>query len=140
MARCPDCNKFVGYDQAEPEMDIQVDVEKDADGHPCEAHVTGIVRLVLNCADCGSELAEANLDVDHDVAILHIGDGEHEAQIVDESADSTDRYDGKPGTPSRYRRHYYGADITGEIKCSCGAASKLECAVEEQASGFEQLN
>lgn len=141
MARCPDCNKFVGYEQAEPELDLSVELDKAEDGTPEGADVTGSVRMVLNCAECGSELAEASLDInDCNVALEHKEAESHDVEVVDESADANDRYDGKPGTPSRYRRHYYGADISGTVQCSCGAKAEFTTTVEEQASGFEQLN
>jgi hypothetical protein len=140
MARCPDCNKFVSYEQAEPELDLSVDLEEDENGVPGDATVSGSVRLVLNCGECGTEMAEANPDVEASVSLEHGEAAEHDVDIEGESAEANDRYDGKPGTPSRYRRHFYGADITGTIKCSCGAVAELECSVEEQAGGFESLN
>lgn len=60
MARCPDCNKFVSYDDStEPEVDADVDET---------GHVTGTVRVVLTCAECGAELREASFDLDVDLS------------------------------------------------------------------------
>lgn len=59
--RCPDCNKFVSYDEsAEPEVnDLQIS----------EGNVTGQVRVLLTCAECGTELKEANFDIDVSVEL-----------------------------------------------------------------------
>ncbi len=57
--RCPSCNKFVPYDtDSEPEVDIEIDAE---------GSVSGTVRIVNTCADCGEELKEASLDVNEDL-------------------------------------------------------------------------
>lgn len=59
--RCPDCNKFVAYDDSnEPEAD---DVDIDRDGH-----VSGSIRVYLTCAECGTDLKEANFDLDVDMS------------------------------------------------------------------------
>lgn len=139
--RCPDCNKFVGNEQAEPEMNLDISLEGEAKD-PGNATVTGDIRLVLACADCSTELAESNQSVDIDVELVHDEnhEGDHEVTLSDESAETTARYDGKPGTPSRYRRHFYGAEITGKVTCSCGAEAEFSETVEEQAGSFDQLN
>lgn len=56
MARCPDCNKFVSYD------DGDVDVQSE-DVESGEVRVE--VRIVKTCAECGTELREATLDLSH---------------------------------------------------------------------------
>lgn len=135
MARCPDCNKFVGNEQADPELNLEVSLNEDK-----SATVTGDVRMVLTCADCSTELAEANSDVEVELEHIDIAEGtEHDVEIESESAESTDRYDGKPNTPSRYRRHYYGASISGTVKCTCGATADFITEAEEQAGGFDSL-
>jgi len=57
MARCPDCNKFVSYD------DGDVDVQSE-DVESGEVRVE--VRIVKTCAECGTELKEANFDLESD--------------------------------------------------------------------------
>lgn len=137
--RCPDCNKFVPNEVGEPELDLDVELEEE-EGKPGAAKVSGTVRLVLTCGDCSSELAEANLDLEEtEVELKHRKADTHDVEVADESAEAEDRYDGKPKTPSRYRRHFYGARVSGTVKCSCGAEAEFETLVEEQASGFEQL-
>ena len=48
--RCPDCNKFVSFDEGEPKVQS---IEIDTSGVKCE------VRIVMNCGECGQELKEA---------------------------------------------------------------------------------
>lgn len=55
MARCPDCNKFVSFEEVEPEVNS---LEVDSSGY-----VTAEIRIVNECADCSTELREANLDL-----------------------------------------------------------------------------
>jgi hypothetical protein len=99
--------------------------------------VTGSVRLVLTCQECSEELAETTQDISIDVKLAHKEAEEHEVEIQDENASGVDRYDGQ-GRPSRYRRHFYGAEISGKVVCSCGAEAEFNETVEEQASGFDQ--
>lgn len=66
--RCPDCNKFVSIEIAEPELELEV-----SDGE-----VTGTVRLVQICAECNTELAEANIEVIIPFGITHKTEGTKE--------------------------------------------------------------
>ncbi len=129
MPRCPDCNKFVGVEMADPELELEV----DSDGL-----VTGTVRLVRTCADCNSELAEANVDIEVQAELVHAEGCKQEAglEIEDEEAESDDRYEGK----GRGQKHFYVANITGKVKCEdCAAVAEFETSVEVQASAFESL-
>lgn len=72
--RCPDCNKFVAYDDStEPEASL----EASADG----TGVSGDVRVLLTCAECGCELKENRFDIDETVEIPE-GHVCHHAEIV----------------------------------------------------------
>src|SRR3990172_2348422 len=118
--RCPSCNKFVGNDEQEPEVE-SVEVEHDEAG---TATVTASVRIVNACADCGEELAEASLDL----------------ETQETSSERTNRSDGKPGTPSRYRRTFYGAKVEASVTCRCGKVSASVTLEDDvQASGMESL-
>ena len=130
MPRCPDCNKFVSIEMADPELD---GLEVDSDGN-----VTGSVRLVQTCGECGSELAEANLEVDSSVELKHVADCKKESglSVEDEEAENDDRYEGK----GRGAKHFYIANVRATVKCeSCGAEADFMSSVEEQASSFESL-
>jgi hypothetical protein len=132
--RCPDCNKFVSLELQEPELNLNVEGDS----------ITGQVRLVLTCADCGGEAKEANLDID--LSLDHDCDRkEDDFELVDETAEPTERYQdkdqrGKSIKNPRYRRHYYGAEITVTVRCNhCDKEFEVTETVEEQASGFEEL-
>jgi hypothetical protein len=141
VIRCPDCNKFVSFDQQEPEIEAEID----------DTQVTGSVRLVLACAECGGELKEANIDfqedIDHECEAKPKED-EEQFTLENESGESSDRYQatmvnkkGKviPIKP-RYQKHFYGADLSFEVKCNCcGKTITVTSSVEEQASGFDEL-
>lgn len=119
--RCPDCNKFVGLDEADPELDLSVE----------DAVVSGTVRIVRTCAECGQELKEASFDVEVDLSddLTPIGEGESatyegvEFDLVEEDAQMTSRTqthdrNGKPIKNSRYMRSYYGAEVTVKVKAT----------------------
>jgi len=144
--RCPDCSKFVSFEQSDPEVefDLQDQRTEPAETDPPtdqDVEVTVQARLVLACAECGTELKEASLEDAHTVTITgHVGDG-HGLEVEETSSDTTDRYDGKPGTPSRYRRHYYGATVGYQVLCECSpeALAEGQFELEESASGFDEL-
>lgn len=64
-----------------------------------------------------------------------------------ESVDTefTDRYEtkdrnGKPIKNPRYQKHYYGAELTLNLRCNkCGHEWSEHAVVEEQASAFDEL-
>lgn len=163
--RCPDCNKFVAYDDTnEPEAD---DADIDRDGH-----VSGTVRVYLSCAECGTELKEANFDLNADmtatVAAHHAAVAEAKADKLDvvvakaeaEGADvekvkadfedahdaceleveveveTTSRTEGK----GRGLKTFYGYHATVMVKCSCGHAfGDEEHNDDMQASHMDEL-
>lgn len=53
--RCPDCNKFVPFDEGDVD-DIEAEIDEDTG----EVMISG--RVVLPCAECGTELKELNVD------------------------------------------------------------------------------
>jgi hypothetical protein len=145
--RCPDCNKFASYDEADPEVN---DIDVDADGQ-----VTAEIRITNNCADCGTELKEATLNIDHNLGEndgdhasesafeagqtleAHQGEGhELEAESTSESRDS---YQGKGG---RRAPTYYGAEIEFTVACSCDkkkAVATGTLRAYEQAGSMDEL-
>lgn len=133
--RCPDCNKFVSLELGEePEAELEV-----SDGV-----VTGTVQIVRNCADCGTELKEATFDVEVTLPTLvehaneiaaarEAREKEHkdkevagETPSMDEDEDEHDmevEVDECQATEEgggRYKKSYYGVDVTFTAKCSCG--------------------
>lgn len=102
--RCPNCNKFVSLELGEPELqDISYD----------RGVVTISVRIVRTCADCGEELKEAILDM------------EHQCEIPEEyqSADLGVEEDGIESTEEgggRYKKSYFGAIVTFKVTTDDG--------------------
>lgn len=123
MPRCPDCNLFVGVELADPEMSLDV-----SDGE-----VTGEVRLVLCCAECGTELSETSADVQ--MEFEHPENEKHSVGIHEENAEPQDYYEGK----GRGARHFYAAEVSVALECSCGWKAGVTVTVSEQASFFESM-
>lgn len=143
--RCPDCSKFVSYDDStEPEVE---NLEVDEDGS-----VTGSVRIVLCCSECGNELKEANFDLEVDAgdfAEEHKGEG-HELSVEADGFELTTRaqsQDPKTGKaiPYRYQKSFYGASGSVTVSCSCGgegdtsASESYDWSDDVQASGMDEL-
>ena len=144
--RCPDCNKFVSFDEPEIEGD-----EPSVVG----TTVSGTVRIVLKCAECGNELKEANPD--YEVEIEHNCDKCKKNKEPEFTPDGTPDFSStsrrettmkvkKKGVmvdrqiPFRYQKQYYGAEITGNVTCSeCEESIEYHAEVEERASGFDEL-
>jgi hypothetical protein len=59
--RCPDCSKFVAFD-------TEVDPEENGDEAISGSSFTATYRRVLNCADCGTELKSAEIEVEIDLS------------------------------------------------------------------------
>lgn len=57
--RCPDCNKFVSFD-------TEQDPEESNASIDAQGHVAINVRIVNSCADCGTELKEAEFVLESD--------------------------------------------------------------------------
>ena len=147
MARCPDCNKFVSYDEStEPEVSSE---EIDDDGQ-----LTAEVRVVLACAECGGELKEANLtfeasvqhECEKDAEVLpDWNEGDDKLSIDSIEAEFQSRQQdtdakGKPIKNPRYMKTFYGACVTANVKCNrCGEEVEVNGCVDEQDSAFDDL-
>lgn len=134
--RCTSCNKFVSFDcDNEPEdQGFEVSVQdqsepftvNDKEFVTVTLEVTGSIRMVNNCADCGQEMAEANLELTGhlDIEVPAVRDESVEGGIraFDDAEfsidiDSISREDelqrtdrrGKPIKKMRFMKHlYYG--------------------------------
>jgi len=107
--------------------------------------ISGEVRVVRECADCGEELKEANLEF---VIECPPGFNEetwgYELDAVSHERAQTKGKKGRPIRSRRYMRMYYGAEITvtftpppvGEVETE---GIDVSVTVEEQASYFEEL-
>jgi hypothetical protein len=143
--RCPDCNKFVSYD--EPEVEVE-SAELDGDG----IHVNA--RVILKCGECGTELKDAeiegSIDIEHECAEDGkpddgFAEGEDQFEIEENpDAEPTDRLQdkdrhGKPIKSFRYMKKFYG--FSSDVPChckKCGEDFTVTVSGEEQASGFNE--
>lgn len=155
--RCPDCNKFASFDtEVDPEGELTIDEE---------GTITGEVERPLNCADCSTLLKSATFSVDQDLneivdikqnldEILDIKPGEttyctkaHDWDWVNAGTPSispTERYEdkdrhGKKIKHTRFMKHMYGIEVTGEVSCKdCPAVGVYSFSDEEAASSFDE--
>lgn len=129
MARCNQCNKFVGVEEADPEVNS---LEIDSDGR-----VSAEVRIANNCPECSSEMKEASFDVDleADIEDGHVGVEGHELSVEEGSLERTQRSTGK----GRGTRTFYGFELTATITCSCGKLEATDVVLSDdiQASGMD---
>jgi len=129
--RCPDCNKFVGLDSdSDPEVD---NLEIDDEGR-----ITGSVLITNNCIECGTGLADAQLDIDVQAEVAEHVSKDNCSLSVDEK-DSPSR-ETKSDGKGRYTRTYYGARASFLVSCECGFETETEWEEFVQASHMDQLN
>jgi hypothetical protein len=128
----------VSYDDStEPEVDLEV----DEDGM-----VTGTARIVLTCAECGTELKEANFDAEVDLsdwAEKHQGE-KHSLEVEASNSEMTQRSQthdrhGRKIKLARYMRSYYGVSVQAQVKCSCGEETEGTFEDEVMASGMDEM-
>lgn len=156
--RCQDCAKFVSFDEPEVELDGSEEIKIDGSSENDKLltfSANAEARVVLKCADCGTELKETTFSlegtVDHiceklDAAAidqlqtegLEPEDVEFEASGFDRMEDKDRR--GNPIRNRRYMKHMYGADVTATCKCPlCKAEIEINMRDEMQSSGFDEL-
>lgn len=149
--RCPDCNKFVSYDDP-PEVEVNNEgIAGDAGSFTLNAEV--VIRL--NCADCGTELKESSQefsetfehecedaedgtarDPDLDVTTIE-GEGTSRTETTYFDKRTKTR---KRAKSSRYWTTYYGATVNATVRCAaCDEEIGVSGEVEEAASAFEEV-
>lgn len=141
--RCPNCNKFVSYD--EPEAEIEYGEVEENDGEN-SFFVSATVRVVLKCAECGDELKETNGDI---TLVFNHSCGEkltaENFEIESIEAEGCSRVQdkdkhGRQIKNHRYMKTFYGCEVTGTFICSlCDESISESETFEEQASSFDEL-
>ena len=134
--RCPDCNKFVGMENGDLEVnDLSIDVDGQIN---CEA------SLPRNCAECSTELKRGEFQVDDQLdlgseeeqcpnAPATDGEKHHDFAIVELSNDVSESGGG------RYKKNMIGFDVEYEVTCSrCELKVKGSIGDAMQASAFEE--
>ncbi len=122
--RCPDCNKFVSYDEPQTEVQsVEIEAEEALD-HECKPE--------------GERGEDAKPDAD-----FKEGDEQYEIEN-DGDAEGTSRTEtkdrhGKPIKSSRYIKSFYGFTLETEVKClKCGQTFGVQLEGEQQASSFNE--
>jgi hypothetical protein len=137
--RCPDCNKFVPFEDSDPEVELDVELDGDV------ARVTGTVRMVRCCAECGTELKEANFDVDEEVPLPTTDPAGHELPTETDSVphthdlsieETTELYESGGG---RYKKNMVGYDMDFTITCSCGLSVEGHAHDELAANQWDEM-
>lgn len=141
--RCPDCLKFVGQEMGDPEGEPELTDHRTDENPDNEVFIEGDIRLPIVCAECGTELKEGTFtmqeQLEDDDLKNHRGEG-HELSLSVDDTESTERTDGKPGTPSRYRKTYYGVYLSYTVTCECSNFSVSgDWSDDMQASSFDEL-
>jgi len=150
--RCPDCNKFVAQEPG----DVDLEVTVQATSVDIAAHI------VVNCAECGTELKTADLsgsvEVDEDIAQYLPVDQDDKPDftkvddldltIEDDSAEMIDEFQttdrrGKRISNPRYQKHLYGATVTFTVvgKDQEGNEFRIEKSWEDkiEASAMDEV-
>lgn len=148
--RCPDCNRFVSYDDGndpEPELDFD------------NGEVTGTVRILLTCAECGTELKEGTFEVSvpmEDELQAHLREKHPEMvskgtlpdgsevesfdygyfEVSDNGSELTTRTTGS----GRGMRTFYGHDTAFTVECTnCHEEWSDAVSEDMQASDMDEL-
>ena len=127
--RCGDCQKFVGLEFPDPELE-SVDVTPSG----C---VTAAVRLIRACTNCGQELKEAELELESQAELDDVHDKADPAHLLEATAEieGTERTEGRAR-----KRSFYGAKVTVTVKCGgCDYKEEVVLEGDVQASDFEEL-
>ena len=132
--RCSSCAQFVSR---EPTAEWDTEPEINAD----DQLVSASIRLILACADCGEELADAVVEAEVSVDFKPVGMDE----VFDDDIQVSDDYigrdkDGKP-YPARYQKHIYWAEVNLSIYDKSDDVELVSLITDPiQASSFETLN
>lgn len=145
--RCPDCNKFTSLELQDPEvenLDVSVDNVEDGTAQFC---ITGSVRLVRTCADCGMELKEATLDIEQTVELGEDGDLKAEEitpellkRLTEEApeAEATDINPIEEGG-GRYAKSYFGAEVAFALTLGDKVLARVTWSDKVAASAMDEL-
>ena len=141
MARCSSCNKFVSMEMSDPEVDlndIEIDYNDDGTG---TGTISGTVRIVRACAECGDELRDATLELMHGFKLppkgeaikvdgkeFEAGEAEHEFEVEEGDVNPID---------GNGRRARFGAEVCFMVKCTCGCEFEYEGSMQDEVAASE---
>ncbi len=141
--------------EAEVESEAEAPAETPEEKADDSAHGTVMVkaRVVLCCQDCGSEMADTDIEAEADFD--HTCDPEGQAapdydstdeqfEVNDPDGEGNSRLEdkdrhGNPIKNPRYMRKFYGFDAECDVTCrKCGETFQVSVSGEEQASSFNE--
>ncbi len=144
MNRCEPCGKFVSFEAVEPDdqgTEISVAGAYGSDGESFnDIQVTGTVRVVLQCADCGQDLAETEIEFDFESTFNHEAGCEIDPESSDDVTSEEVEYEFAEGSEGKGRRpkRFYGAGASVNVTCGlCEASNTFTDEQLTQASHFE---
>ena len=132
--RCSSCAQFVSR---EPTAEWDTEPEVNAN----DRLVSASIRLILACADCGEELADAVVEAEVSVDLKPVEMDE----VFEEDIQVSDDYVGRDKNgklyPARYQKHIYWAEVNLSIYDKNGDVELVSLVTDPiQASSFETLN
>lgn len=146
--RCPDCNKFVSLEMQDPEvecLDATTDAPADAQSERTFT-ITGSVRVVRCCAECGQEMKEANLDIEQEVELgenVHLKNPlEFYATLVWDKVDISVEEAGIDQVEEgggRYAKSYFGASVVLEVHVLGEVVASVTWSDKVAASAMDEL-
>lgn len=139
MNRCSQCSKFVSLELGEPQDEgLTINVEEGTEHGVHGITLNGTVRVTLNCAECGGELAETTLEFESDWQLEHLDGCEYDGDAcIEETSPELESAEDSTGH-GMYTKRFYGAAVSFEVSCNeCGEKVEAECTETCQASFFE---
>jgi hypothetical protein len=134
--RCPDCNKFTGLENGEPEISTE-DLNSGS--------VNLEIRLTRNCADCSTELKEYTFSIDneHEKELnAHLADKHEGVTDLDASFELVmDDFSADESGGGRYKKNMISIAGGYTVKCTlCNAeVVKQEVKDEAPAGAFDEM-
>lgn len=118
--RCESCGKFVSLEPEHEDNGLDVDEE---------GNITGSVRLLLNCGECGSELASADSEVEISLDVPHTETCEEASLSLDYELNLEESGGG------RFSKHFYYVEVVGTVTCdNCEAEADINGSSEAFAA------
>ena len=114
--RCPSCEKFTSMDEPQCEWDSGPDLEVTDDGAEngeASFGLTGSIRITRSCADCGTELKEATLDMEETITLTL-----PEGVSADDVELDADDPEGSESGGGRYKKNMIGADVSYRLNAN----------------------
>ena len=116
---CPGCTKFASFEGMEPEWDEPAVFE--------DGHITGQVRIIPTCEDCGEELKETIFEIAIDSVPWYAAHADHGVTMEEPDLELIDRVENrsvKTGKSLLHSWQVWGAACTFHLTCSCGETTE----------------